>query len=77
MDFKELESKTPESLTDEERLRLGLSFYDASRREDQRIAQNLGVTAGDAMKIAIDRVRNGQSIFEHETSSEQSTVSEE
>lgn len=59
MDFEALAGKKPEDLTEEERYRLGISFYDASRRRDQQIATQLGATSGDAMRIAIKRAREG------------------
>jgi hypothetical protein len=64
MNFEELRRRDPDSLSDEERFRLGLSFYDSSRREDQEVAESLGVTAGDAMAIAFDRKAAGHSILE-------------
>lgn len=58
-----LAGRDPVELTEEQRLDLGLSFFDASRHEDQKIAERLGVTKGDAMRIALRRVSRGQDLL--------------
>jgi len=76
--FEQFIGRDPASLTDREKFRLGMSFYDASRQRDQAIAEELGVTPGDSISIAFRRISAGEDLLDEgwENATDVSTPSE-